>query len=138
MRYLLALLLFASPLDAQTYIIVVPTDSVRRYLASEWDAAPANERGYCGSFTLGIAREGEPLLFLNAVERAKETNATPVSVSFACPVGAVPIHSHLNGVCGPSLKDLRHLRTTNALFGIAICGPYSLAGFSSKLVWPKP
>ena len=137
MRFLLALLLLASPLEAQTYIIVVPTDEVRRYIAGEWDSAVV-ERGFCGTFTLGIATDGEPLLFLNTAGRAaNERNATATGVQFSCPIGEVPIHLHLNAVCGPSMKDLRHIRVTRALFGIVVCGPRHYAGFTSKLTWPK-
>lgn len=134
---LLALLLLASPLEAQTYILVVPTDEVRRYLASQWEPG-GDEKAFCGTFTIGIAHDGEPLLLLNAVERTNERDATPVSVVFSCPRGTVPLHTHPNHVCGPSLKDLRHLKRTNALFGITICDRYAYAGYSSKLVWPKP
>lgn len=156
MRYLLVLLLLASPLNAQSIVLVASTDSVRRYLAERWDDTrdPNQlERAFCARFLFALGRNGEPFVVLTGVDSAKTTAATARNISYECPRSTIPIHTHpastpgadgytFGGpeanICGPSVPDLESLRKTKALIGAVQCDRYAIVAFSLHPIWPSP
>lgn len=157
MRFLLALLLLASPLQSQTIVLVSATDSVKRFLAAHWDDqrnAGQNEAAWCASYVFAVGQGGEPFIILTGIDSADTKRASPRGISFDCPTQLVEIHSHppssegeggfysFGGIgahiCGPSQNDLNHLAKSGRLFAVVRCDRYALVGFSTKVIWPKP
>ena len=161
MRFLFAFLLLASPLDAQTYVLVGATDSVKRFLSDRWEDTrnPAQvERAYCASWTFVLGTDGEPFVILTAVDSAATQRTFTLrdgrrGIVYTCPASKVQIHSHPpsspnndgtysfgginSNLCGPSINDLRNLRRNGSLFAVIQCDRVALAGYSLKVVWPK-
>jgi hypothetical protein len=155
-RLLLVLLLLASPLDAQSFVLVSATDSVRQFLSDRWDDSrdPNQvERAFCATFIFVQGRNSEPFVVLTGIDSAETSAATARSVNYQCPRGTIPIHSHPASspgssgytwggldanVCGPSARDLQSLRDTKALIGAIQCDRMALVGFSLYSLWPKP
>lgn len=158
---LFSLLLLASPLNAQTFVLVSATDQVRQFLAERWDDTvdPAQvERAFCATYFLSYGIGGEPFVVLTTIDSA-ETEATMTlpdgrrGIIAFCPSNKIHVHSHppssqnmdgtfsfrgMNGnLCGPSLNDLRHLKRTGAPLAVVHCDRWSLVAYSLTSRWPK-
>lgn len=160
-KLLLTILLLAAPLDAQTFVLVGATDSVRKYLADRWDETdPAQtERAFCAAYVLVRGIDGEPFAILTGVDSAETLRTFTLAdgrrgVVSKCPANTAHGHSHppsspnpdgtfsLGGVnaniCGPSVNDLRNLKRTGALFLVIQCDRRALVAVTLYGVWPKP
>lgn len=162
MRYLLVLLLLASPLNAQTFVLVGATDSVRQFLASRWDDSVdpnQTEKAYCAAYYLALGMDGEPFAILTAIDLAATLHAFTLAdgrrgIVSACPSNRVHVHTHppssrnVDGsysfggtnanICGPSVNDLRSLKRAGALFSVIQCDRYALSAFTLRAdAWPK-
>jgi hypothetical protein len=105
MKYLLALALLASPLQGQTPAHTIVADSVRAFLALEWDKHASNpyqvERVYCVGFkSFRHKVTGTWLFEVNAIRPAKVTYASQRRVYYKpCGETETVIHIHTNTTC---------------------------------------